>query len=123
MVSTILSLAKRAFLQILLLKTLKYGKNKLLLLGVIESTYPPRAHPCQSAHGAPHRTSTITNDDDSPSPAHCRDAFGVLRHPFDFKTITIVECALFIATQNDKLGDMCKGIWHVPTRDSQCRSV
>ena len=29
----------------------------------------------------------------------------------------------FIATQNGKLGDTCEDIWHVPTRDSQCRTV
>ena len=26
-------------------------------------------------------------------------------------------------SQNGKLRDMCEDIWHVPTRDSQCRSV
>ena len=26
-------------------------------------------------------------------------------------------CALFIATQNSKLRDDCKDIWHVPTQD------
>ena len=35
------------------------------------------------------------------------------------KKNTIVKCELFIATQNDKLGDVCKDIWHVPTRDGQ----
>ena len=40
------------------------------------------------------------------------------------KPITIVKCALFIAKQNNgKLGDVCQDIWHVPRRDSQCRSV
>ena len=33
------------------------------------------------------------------------------------KKITIVKCALFIATQNGELGDECKDIWHVQTRD------
>ena len=29
------------------------------------------------------------------------------------KKVTIVKCALFIATQNDKLGDECKDIWYI----------
>ena len=32
------------------------------------------------------------------------------------KKITIVKCALFIATQNGKLGDECRDIWHVQTQ-------
>ena len=31
--------------------------------------------------------------------------------------ITVVQCALFIATQNGKLRDVCKDIWHVQTQD------
>ena len=33
------------------------------------------------------------------------------------KPITIVKCALFIATQNGKLKDDCKDIWHIQTQD------
>ena len=33
------------------------------------------------------------------------------------KKITIVKCALFIATQNGELGDECKDIWHVQMQD------
>ena len=33
------------------------------------------------------------------------------------KKITIVKCALFIATQNGELGDECKDVWHVETQD------
>ena len=33
------------------------------------------------------------------------------------KKITIVKCAIFIATQNGELGDECKDIWHVQTQD------
>ena len=38
---------------------------------------------------------------------------------FEDKKITIVKCALFIATQNGKLWDVCEDIWHVPTRDEK----
>ena len=31
--------------------------------------------------------------------------------------VTIVKCALFIATENGELGDECKDIWHVQTQD------
>ena len=30
------------------------------------------------------------------------------------KKVTIVKCALFIATQNGKLGDVYEDIWHLP---------
>ena len=33
------------------------------------------------------------------------------------KKITIVKCALFIATPNGEQGDECKDIWHVQTED------
>ena len=35
----------------------------------------------------------------------------------EVKKITIVKCALFIATQNGELGDKCKDIWHVQTQE------
>ena len=33
------------------------------------------------------------------------------------KQITIVKCAIFIATQNCELGDECKDIWHAQTQN------
>ena len=35
----------------------------------------------------------------------------------NLKKITIVKCALFIATQNDELGDESKDIWHVQAQN------